>query len=187
MVEIYDSRPYLILYEEIDLGTDIEYKLIRNKTLVYSEKVDEFKYEVPSEVIEIANKHGIEYKPCFNMHEGGGGLTHRGHAAIIAGLSGKRLRPFFVERRGHLANSVHAHFSIPVSCIYIACNSDDFIEIIRVDASLSHNIIEMHQKMIWRGQYDCLPKKYSRYADAVAAAYEKRHCYHCRTPHFITE
>jgi len=187
MTELYDSSPYLIIYQEIDMGTSIKHKLLKNKTLIYAEKIDEFKYKIPEKAIEIANAHRAEYKPCFYIHEGGGSMTHTGYAAIICGLSGKRLRPCRVESRGHLANGIHARFSIPITCIYISCNSDYIIEIIKVSASLSDNIIEMSQDLIWTGQYDCLPNKYRQYSSAVEAVVDKRNCYHCRSPHYISK
>jgi len=42
------------------------------------------------------------------LWEEGGGYTNTGSAIIIAGSAGEPLRPFYIRRRGHLANGQHA-------------------------------------------------------------------------------
>ena len=88
----------------------ISAKLVKNGVIVELPKVlgsnpEDLKFSIPQEV------KGSQF--FIDCYEHGGGMTNTGFGTIVCGLSGKKLKPYYVPKSGNLSNGVHAYFSIP--------------------------------------------------------------------------
>jgi len=129
----------------------------------------------------------------FLLSENGGGYSNTGHATIICGLNGEKLKPFRVIKRGHLACSEHATFiGQRFVEIHVNHHREDFsVSIYRW--TINDNIVKRTE--VWSldqsadALYDdvmrSIPRKYDSYKEAIEAGLRKSTCYHCREPHFI--
>lgn len=122
------------------------------------------------------------------LWEEGGGYTHTGRGVIVAGPFGEPLKPFYIRRKGHLANAHHA--LLPLKLGYYVVRAyhyrEDFtIEVYRVvDINLNEDtatleLVAQFDEEAW----DREPPAYL--TAAIEAAREKAVCYHCRKPYFV--
>ena len=122
------------------------------------------------------------------LWEEGGGMTNTGYARIIANGDGSPKKPVYVRSRGPLANENHALFVISEGDIVIQANHHrgDFEIIVSKITSIGDETAKVetiHQFDM--GEWNFPPSEYI--LPAIEAAKEKATCYHCRSPHFITE
>jgi hypothetical protein len=126
------------------------------------------------------------------MWESGGGYRNTGEATIIANKDGQPKKAVYVRRRGQLANSHHALFIIEVGDYIVEADHhryDFYIEISKIlgfdDKEEEAVAIVEQVNCFSNGEWDTeLPDFLEA---AVQAAKEKAICYHCRSPHYITE
>lgn len=122
--------------------------------------------------------------------EEGGGMTNTGYARIITNGDGSPKKPVYVRSRGPLANENHALFVIAPGDIIVQASHhrEDFeIHVLRIagireeeNTAILEQIYEYDM-----GEWNFPPSEYI--LPAIEAAKEKATCYHCRSPHFITE
>ena len=122
------------------------------------------------------------------LWEAGGGKTSTGQATIVAGPNGEPLKPIYIRRGGHLSCSEHALFVIRPNYIVVeaAHRRKDFSvhvwRIVRIDSDYAVlELLDSYSRGEWDGD------KHERYTAAIKAAKDKATCYHCRTPHYMTE
>jgi len=114
--------------------------------------------------------------------EHGGGKTNTGEATVVCGLSGKALEPFFVPKKGKLANVIHAYFSVK-SCV-VSVHADRVSQVVTITR---HEIVRkgdnatIEDEVLWKGVITQLPEIYTKYSNAAWAAMQKAQTYHCRT------
>ena len=116
------------------------------------------------------------------LTESGGRATNTGDSQIIAGPQGERLKPLFVPR-GY-ANGDHAIFVLrPGMHVVQAQHSRDgeCTIVYRVTAILA-DAAEVKKVYEWENGDGNIPEFLN---DAVAAAKQKAHCYHCRDAHYV--
>jgi len=124
-------------------------------------------------------------KLFLDVSEHGGGATNTGSGTVVCGLSGKRLRPYYVPRGGHLAGGTHAYFSVPEAVITVTgYRRDENITICEHRIVTSGITAQIVTKELWSGEMEFLPGTFKRYQEAAEAAYRKGNCYHCRCVHF---
>lgn len=120
------------------------------------------------------------------LWERGGGVSHGGHAVIVAAQDGAPLRPIFVRTQGHLSCGEHALFVIKVGTIVVQADQkrgDYTIRVGRVasidgdDATL--DTLATFSQGVWDN-----PDAVAQYGAAIAAARSKARCYHCRAVHY---
>lgn len=124
--------------------------------------------------------NGYEHSFLLHATESGGGMTNTGHAEIVCGLNGEKLRPYRIPK-GY-ALDVHAMFSVPAPIYTVSADKKSGKIII-----VSHEIswLDIINEIFWEGQIDELPESLSCFENACKAALEKANCYHCREPHFV--
>jgi len=159
-------------------GKGLEARVIRGRTLIELNKTGNV-YDIPVEVKSQNPTLMIDCSEC------GGGMTNTGNSTIVCGLSGKKLRPYYVPRGGHLANGNHAYFAVPSMVVTISGYRQDYVVTIEehaiiVNGSRAH----IKSSIIWSDEVDNLPNYLDRYREAAYAAYEKSNCYHCRCVHY---
>lgn len=122
------------------------------------------------------------------MWEAGGGMTNTGFATIIAGPDGRRKKPVYIRRSGHLSCENHALFIVEVGDLVIETGHHrlDFetsvyrIEAIDGDEARLQLLYDFSQ-----GQWDVEPP--ASIMEAVKAAEKKATTYHCRYPVYFVE
>ena len=131
--------------------------------------------------------------------ERGGGYSNTGFAVIVAGRNGESLKPVYIRRRGHLANSDHALFVVKEG--YVIVTADEHRGDIAVNVERIKKITKNENgeyvaetESIFDNNYDAYTKEWVEGVEpdewlkpAVNAAIEKSRCYHCRCPHYIKE
>jgi hypothetical protein len=124
----------------------------------------------------------------INVEESGGGLTNTGVGTIVCGMSGKALFPYHVPKKGNLACGVHAYFAIPFKVVTISgsCKEDN-ISIWKHKIECSGDTVWIESELLWEGDLNELPDKYSNFQAGAKAARAKSNCYHCRCVHFAAE
>ena len=141
---------------------------------------DSGEYVIPEEVLS-----GKNFITLIDCCEYGGAMTNTGSATVACSFRGKPLRPYYVRRRGHLSNSVHAYFSVPNVVVTVtAYHNDSNISIIMHRAIVKGNVVYIHDKELWQGEVDFLPKKYECYNAALDAVLRKSSDYHCRSVYY---
>ena len=122
--------------------------------------------------------------------EEGGGYSNTGSATIVAGPSGERLAPVYINRRGSLACGFHALFIVHEGDHIIEADHHrrDFeINVYRITAIREEDgrfvadldLINQYSSGEWES--DLQPEL----EDSVRAAIEKATTYHCRRPIYI--
>lgn len=122
------------------------------------------------------------------LWEEGGGMTSTGHAQIVAGQDGEKLRPIYVKRRGHLAVGQHALFVLRPGMHVIRASQgrgDFWIEVSRITEIQDDTAVLEALAEFSEGQWDTEPSE--RLQAAIEAAKKKATCYHCRSPHYAEE
>lgn len=122
---------------------------------------------------------------CIDVEEKGGGEIKTGEATIVCGLSGKKLRPYYVRRSPVSANETHALFSIRASVVTVtAWRPADTVSIDE------HRIVRkgicawIETVNLWQGPCRELPEALGRFEQAVEAAIEKAYHDNCREVHY---
>ncbi|HOK13510.1 MAG TPA: hypothetical protein PK007_01130 [Candidatus Kapabacteria bacterium] len=122
------------------------------------------------------------------LWEAGGGATNTGEATIIASSDGKRKKPIYVKRAGHLANAQHALIVVEPEDIIIKSyhkRKDFWTRVFRIKSfdgefAIAELIYEFRD-----GKWNFYPPAYLQ--PAITACIEKATCYHCREPYYILE
>lgn len=155
-------------------------KVIRGGVLITPHQ-DSSGYAIPEEVLS-----GKCFVTLIDCYEHGGAMTHTGSATVICSFRGKPLRPYYVPRRGHLSNGVHAYFSVPNVVVTVtAYHNDSNISIIMHRAIVKGSVVSIHNKELWQGEVDFLPGKYECYDTVIDAAIRKSNDYHCRSVYYV--
>lgn len=162
-------------------GKGISAKLVRGGVLISPDyDAGAGGYVIPKEV------NGRKRLFLIDCHEYGGAMTHTGDATVVCSYRGLRLRPYYRPQKGHLANGIHAYFSIPNVVITVTAHRNDTnISISSHRIMVEDGVVDIDSKVMWSGEVDFLPEKFGCYANAVAAASEKSECYHCREAHYV--
>jgi len=130
----------------------------------------------------------VEPKGCLfliDCAECGGGMTNTGDSVIVCSFRGKKLTPYYIPRKGHLSNGVHAYFSIPnVVTTIRGFRNDPNIDISVHKVLVSGRAVQIVSRRVWSGEIGILPRTYECYRQAAIVAEEKANCYHCRSPHY---
>jgi len=140
------------------------------------------------------DKTGKKHLPA--LWERGGGYSNTGFATIVAGENGEILKPVYVKRRGHLANSDHALFVVKQG--YIIVTADEHRGDVHIKAERIKKIVKdengdyiAEAELIFDNNYDAYTKEWMEGVEpdewlkpAVDAAVDKSRCYHCRCPHY---
>ncbi len=120
------------------------------------------------------------------LWEEGGGRSNTGVATIIAAPDGGKLRPVYVNRRGHLACGQHALFIVRPSYVVVLADHHrrDFeISVVRIDEILDDHVVFTKLAGYSLGEWDN-DEVAEKFAAAIAAAKQKATCYHCRCVHY---
>lgn len=119
------------------------------------------------------------------LWECGGGATNTGNAVIICNSKGSKKRPTYVPNGGHLSKGNHALFVVKVGDVVIQADHDRYGESCQIDRIVAINGDEAILENItvfkddeWSADLDV------RFNDAVHAAFEKMHDYHCRSVYY---
>lgn len=143
--------------------------------------------------------------PC--LWEKGGKITDRkGSATIICDTNGRKKKPIFVKRKGHLSCGEHALFVVHVGDVIVEAVYQEFknsftFNLLQIDSidipyceAKVHSIgtVTYPSKGLTRKRIEEFPDDKwinipidGKYKDAILAAYEKAICYHCKRPFFI--
>jgi len=119
---------------------------------------------------------------------GGGEVTEsQGCAEIICGPNGEALRPYYIPKRGDLANGVHAHFAYPKVVVIEATGGKVKITSVQVVKNVDKQpyVAKVNIKELWHGEPDFRPTLYDKFLKAIEAACDKSNCPACTEPHFI--
>ena len=158
---------------------DIDSKVIRGGVLVTPNRCSDG-YVIPEEVLSRGS-----FVTLIDCHEHGGAMTHTGSATVVCSFRGKALHPYYVRRKGHLANGIHAYFSVPNVVVTVtAYNNDSSISIIMHRAIVREGVVSVQDKELWQGEIDSLPKGYECFNAAIDAVVRKSNCYHCRSVYY---
>lgn len=120
------------------------------------------------------------------MSERGGGMTHTGSCTIICGAKGEPLRPIFVPRGS--CGGDHAIFVVkPGYYILDAWHDRDSekvcaYKILAIGTEEGADFLQLEEVGAYENGDTDLPPFLN---DAVKAATDKSHCYHCREPHYV--
>ena len=125
------------------------------------------------------------------LWEEGGGMTNTGSATVIADLEGKPLRPYYVRRRGQLANGRHA--LVPVRCGSLVVKANhhrrDFIvkvwEVVAIIPHTNKGPVAIAKLIGHWAEGEWVPTPPTWTKQAIEACLVKALCYHCRAPHFV--
>lgn len=118
--------------------------------------------------------------------ESGGGSSNTGFSTVVVGPNGEPLKALYVPK-GY-SNGDHAIFVVTVGMIVIHCGRDrigENIEGVRIDViGIEGDPDEVATSPLfsWENGDGDVPEEFR---EAVDAAHEKAHCYHCREPHFL--
>lgn len=116
--------------------------------------------------------------------EFGGGTTNIGHATIVCGLHGKKLKPKTIFTTGHLSNKIHAEFETQRGH-EITSTKNGAITVIYYQLAFIHDSVSVQTKTIWKGPVTLVPNKYSNLQIAIGSAYKKANEFHCRKAMFV--
>lgn len=129
----------------------------------------------------------------LNSEEQGGYFNTYGASVIICGISGKKIKPFYIPAKKEIGRP-HAFFSLPKSLIRIEADSNKQTKIIKYEAVFSNDAliqktyIELKCTVLWSGsagaEAKMLPSVYEKYSFAVRAALKKAACPECKEVHF---
>jgi len=124
------------------------------------------------------------------LWEWGGGYSNTGEATIITGRNGEPLKPYYIRRRGELANSCHALLPLMVGGYIIEAkhHREDFVIKVFKVTKIDLNELRATLKSVAEFSYGEWDKPLPKFLEAaVNAAKEKATCYHCRCSHYIKE
>lgn len=147
------------------------------------EKVTETIKEVTQTIGIVRSKKGI---PCF--WESGGGSSNTGEAIIIASPEGKKIKPIYIRRSGHLSNSDHALVPLTEGSYIIKTyhhRGDYTINIYKI-LSFDNNKYKATVKNINcfdNGEWD-FPLE-EKLVEPVEVSKNKSNDYHCRSAYFV--
>lgn len=169
---------------------NIEAKLIRGAVLVQlpeneSHSWDNPVFDIPSELKD----------PLLLIEavEEGGGMSNTGEGVIVCGLSGKKLRPYYIPTGGPLSNAVHAHFSVPEAVVTIEVTEHHTTTaVIRENRIIREgNTARIQVKVLWSGRIKQdlkeVPALFARFIPAIKAGWDKIQQYHCRHAYYYIE
>jgi hypothetical protein len=118
--------------------------------------------------------------------ESGGGYTRSGHAMVVAGERGERLRPSYLLIPGR-AGGEHAWFRLTPGMLIVDAerrHGYTTVTVSRVTGWSQGTPVEVKSDLL--GMFmiglDEVPEEYRA---AVAAAAAKAECYHCREAHYV--
>ncbi len=116
--------------------------------------------------------------------ENGGGMTNTGHATIVCGADGQKLKPLFIPR-GY-SNGDHAIFVIEPGKTHFArawrSRGGDGAVVEKVISIDGDDNLEVATVGEYENGDGNIP---SNFQDAVDAALKKCRAYHCRSAHYI--
>ena len=122
------------------------------------------------------------------MWENGGGFSNTGHAQIITGKYGERMKPLYVRKSGSLACGDHALLVINPGCFVIQASHhrEDFnisiYEVLEIDTR-NNEVYCKEVNKFSRGEWDNDLVPYLN--EAVDQAKRKATCYHCRSAYYV--
>lgn len=120
--------------------------------------------------------------------EAGGGFSSTGHAVIVCGPNGERLRPYATAGdRGDLACGTHAWFGNTDQIVTVhagwcaSCDQQFSVKVQRHFAEQDGISVKLSSETLYSGVPINAPQQF---AEAVKAAVSKSSDYHCRTTYF---
>lgn len=119
------------------------------------------------------------------LWECGGGATNTGNAVIICNADGSKKRPTYVPNGGHLSKGNHALFVVKVGDVVIQADHDRYGESCQINRIVAINGNEAILESITafeRGEWSVDPAVH--FHNAIDAAFEKMHDYHCRSAYY---
>jgi len=126
--------------------------------------------------------------------ESGGALTSQGDATVVANIDGSKKKPLFIRRHGWLACGQHALLPLKTGDYLVRAlkGADLQIQVWQVTklaiaedkdgdrVPVVHGILRYEKEL---GEWDYEPPDFL--SEAIDAAWEKAHTYHCRAPKYV--
>lgn len=122
------------------------------------------------------------------LWEQGGGYSNTGYARVVCSPSGGKKKATYVRRRGQLANGKHSLVVIDEGDVVVLADHhrEDFeISIMEISKISANSAETVPLAKYSQGQWDN-PAVAADFAAAVDASKEKATCYHCGSPHYIS-
>ena len=119
------------------------------------------------------------------LWEAGGGCTNTGESTIVADQNGRRKKPVYIRRAGHLSNSRHALIVLAIGDYIVKSyqkRKDFWIRIYKVENFDGEFAVTELAYEFKGGQWNNYPP--ASLQPAITAGMEKATCYHCREPHY---
>jgi len=121
------------------------------------------------------------------LAEEGGGYTAIGHAAVVCGMHGEKLLPFYAPHGQ--ANKVHAKFTVKKAVVIQVKRDHDAREVsvfkVEVVGMGRVKVEVMWDVLTNAGSLEgWIPNKMLDYKQAILACNGKSNCYHCRHQHY---
>jgi hypothetical protein len=118
--------------------------------------------------------------------ESGGGYARSGHAVVVAGERGEKLRPAYMPVPGR-AGEEHAWFRLMAGMLIVDAerrHGYTTVTVSRVTGWSQGSPVDVKSDLIglFMMGLDEVPEEYRA---AVAAAAAKAECYHCREAHYV--
>lgn len=174
MIKIWGENPKF-LKKLLDL--DFKAEVIKNYIICqpgYNE--DKQQFFIPELVLD------KKFSLFIYCEETGGATVSGGEATIICGLSGDRIKPYSTANP---INGAHAMFAVfeAVSTV-TAYHEKNEVSVKMHCIDRLGNLISLKTAEVWAGLPAQLPKMYSFYELAVAAAKNKANCHHCQSVYY---
>jgi len=129
------------------------------------------------------------------MWESGGGCSNTGSSVVIAGENGQKLKPLFIQRRGHLSNDRHAlfvievgHFIVEISISRGSTKSAKISRVIEINENveyygINYKKITLETVNTWSQGEWSVPLE-EKFLEVGTAGFNKACDYHCRTVYY---
>ena len=166
MMNIIARLPSPELAEKLQ-NKGLKAKAVRNATIcklpLYDPDNPDTVWTVPGDL-----KEGTLLIDCAES----GGLVNEDHgiATIVAGVSGKALKPYYVPR--HLQAET-AFFAVMNKAVTVRAWQDGIILISKHEIESTSSAVWVETTEIWAGRLTKLPKKLKRFKAAAEAAVDK--------------
>jgi hypothetical protein len=160
----------------------VKAKVVRNATIIhlplYNPKDPESKIwslaDIPNDAALLID----------DSEDGGQIQPGLGAAKVVAGLSGKKLRPYYIPKKD---GPRHCFFAILGRSITVTGFNDAHVIVRKHEIDTGAASCWVNTTIVFEGQFTELPENLSRYAPASEAAIEKACCQVCRHRHYAED
>ena len=163
----------------------IKSRIVKDGIIIELPEIGLFTYHIPLEAAE---------EPTTNFYidvaeQGGAGSTS---GIVVAGYSGKKLRPYYVPRAAKMrACDVHAKFAVQGKVITVKSwqrSTEVLIQCHKISPVPPEQArpLTILTEEIWKGNLYKLPTDFLKYTAAAEAAVVKANCMHCRHAHYTS-